>query len=171
MGKLIPIFLALIGLGAGVGAGLALRPEPSTEMTEGACPCDCAALEEALEATGASIDPEADVGELASDFVKLHNQFVIPVVESGDISALVVLSISLEVPVGGAEPIYQREPKLRDMFLQVLFDHANSGGFNGAFTEGQPMHTLRTALLETARKELGKSVKGVLITDIARQDI
>lgn len=171
MGKLIPIFLALIGLGAGVGAGLALRPAPSVEQEEGACPCDCVALQEALEAAGVSADPEAEQGEATSDFVKLNNQFVIPVVDAENISALVVLSISLEVPVGGAEPIYQREPKLRDRFLQVLFDHANSGGFNGAFTEGTTMDTLRTALLETARAELGASIKSVLITDIARQDI
>jgi hypothetical protein len=96
---------------------------------------------------------------------------VIPVVKGDKIAALVVLSISLGVPSGGSEQIYQREPKLRDAFLQALFDHANAGGFDGAFTEGAAMGALRSALLETARAQLGGHVSDVLITDIARQDL
>jgi len=33
------------------------------------------------------------------------------------------------------------------------------------------MDALRTALLETARLELGNSIHSILITDIARQDM
>ena len=106
-----------------------------------------------------------------TDFVKMNNQFVVPLVDHEAIAALVVMSISLEVPVGGSEAVYQREPKLRDAFLQVLFNHANSGGFDGAFTAGPNMQTLRTALGEVARAELGANVLDVLITDIARQDL
>lgn len=171
MGKLLPILLALFGLGAGVGTGLALRPAPSQEAMEGAPPSDCEAIAGGLEAAGQSPQAENSEEKASTDFVKLNNQFVIPVVKGEQIAALVVLSISLEVPPGGSEQIYQREPKLRDMILQVLFDHANSGGFDGAFTEGRKLETLRTALLETTRKELGNAIKSVLITDIARQDI
>lgn len=173
MGKFLPVLLAIMGLGAGVGAGLALRHEPAAtdSAADGSCPCDCATLTAALESAG--IDPyaPAETDDSDSDFVKLNNQFVVPVVKGERIAAMVVLSISLEVPAGGAEPVYQREPRLRDKFLQVLFDHANSGGFDGAFTAGRNMESLRTGLLETARQELGASIKDVLITDIARQDI
>ena len=48
------------------------------------------------------------------------------------------------------------EPKLRDVFLQVLFDHANMGGFRGAFTRSDVLEPLRTALREAAQKHLGK---------------
>jgi len=167
MGKLIPILLALIGLGAGVGAGLALRPEAADPQAAGeACPCTCAEQDLPAATANAPVSPST-----GTDFVRLNNQFVVPVVRSDQISALVVLSLSLEVPTGGSEPIYQREPKLRDRFLQVLFDHANAGGFDGAFTAGSNMELLRTALREVARAELGPSVQDVLITDIARQDI
>lgn len=173
MGKFLPIFIALIGLGAGVGAGLALRPDTGTpgEAAEGACPCDCAAMAAALEAAGQPLREANGENSSDADFVKLNNQFVIPVVKAEQIAALVVLSISLEVPPGGSEQIYQREPKLRDRILRVLFDHANSGGFDGAFTEGRNLETLRSALLETTRRELGTAIKSVLITDIARQDM
>ena len=178
LGKLLPILLALVGLGGGVGAGLALRPAPEPDLhlemsADGTCPCDCAALAE-QDPTAGHDNAAAGHGEeetATTDFVKMNNQFVVPIVRDKDIAALVVMSISFEVPSGGSEAIYQREPKLRDRFLQVLFDHANTGGFDGAFTTGSNMDTLRTALLETARHELGNNVRNILITDIARQDL
>ena len=84
---------------------------------------------------------------------------------------MVILALSLEVSVGGTEQVYLLEPKLRDVFLQVLFDHANSGGFSGEFTDSTNMVILRDALREAARKTLGKMVSDVLIIDIARQDL
>lgn len=168
IGKLLPVVLILIGLGAGVGAGLALRPAPEPAAAE----IDCVVPEGGAPVVAAALDDHAAEGEAAAtDFVKMNNQFVVPVVDHESIAALVVMSISLEVPVGGSEAVYQREPKLRDAFLQVLFNHANSGGFDGAFTAGPKMQTLRTALGEVARAELGANVLDVLITDIARQDL
>ena len=164
MGKLLPIILALVGLGAGVGAGIALRPAPSSEP-EMANPCGDVSADTAEHAAA-----EKAADEAAHDYVKLNNQFIVPVVDDGKVSSLVVLAISLEVQVGQTEEIYQREPKLRDVFLQVMFDHANSGGFNGAFTNTVPMTVLRDGLLEAARRTLGPIVSDVLIMDIVRQD-
>ena len=94
-----------------------------------------------------------------------------PVVSKRDVSALVVMSISLEVPDGSVDEVFRHEPKLRDSFLQVLFDHANIGGFDGAFTSARNMSALRLALRETGQRDLGKDmVRDVLITEIARQD-
>ena len=78
--------------------------------------------------------------------------------------SMVVLSLSLEVATGKSEDIYSREPKLRDAFLQVLFDHANTGGFSGSFTDGSNLIVLRTSLKEAAALVLGSSVNDVLIT-------
>ena len=160
--KIFPLVLALIGLGAGVGAGVALRPAPEEVVMTNPCG------EVAAEA-GQSAEPKED-DTSAHDYVKLNNQFVVPVVESGRIGSLVVLSLSLEVDAGQTEAIYQREPKLRDMFLQVMFEHANAGGFSGSFTNSIPMAVLRNALREAARKALGPIVTDVLIMDIVRQD-
>lgn len=166
MRKILPILLALIGLGAGVGAGMTLRPEPNEFATLGPCgetpnSHDIAELTE---------DGEPQIDNNALDYVKLNNQFVVPVVKEGAVAALVVLSLSLEMTSGGPELVYQREPKLRDAFLQVLFDHANTGGFDGSFTSGQNMDNLRHALREAANKALGSVVSDVLIVDVARQD-
>ena len=83
---------------------------------------------------------------------------------------MVILSFSLEVETGDSPEVYNVEPKLRDMFLQVLFDHANAGGFAGVYTDGANLVILREALLESAKSVLGEKVKDVLITDLVRQD-
>lgn len=149
MRKLFPLLLALIGLGAGIAGGLAFKP----------------ATEPAVEVAEVEIDPD-----MLPEYVKMNNQFVIPILEDGRVAAMVILSLSLEVEKGATEEVYSREPKLRDAFLQVMFDHANTGGFKGSFTDGSNMILLRTALQEMAKKTLGDIISDVLISDIVRQD-
>jgi len=163
MKALLPILLAVIGIGGGIGAGLMFKPAPERDKAEVAC-----LPGETTEAMAAVL-PEEE--ETAKDYVKLNNQFVVPVIVGERVGAMVVLSLSLEVPPGEAEQVYAREPKLRDLFLQVLFDHANVGGFDGAFTEAGTLDVLRRALLEVSHHALGDLVSDVLITDIARQDV
>jgi flagellar protein FliL len=160
--KLLPVVLGLLGLGLGGGAGIALRP----------------AAETAAEAAGANSEHgaapaehgTAPAPEVAPEYVKLSNQFVVPVLEDGQVSAMVMLAISIEVAPGGSDQVYAKEPKLRGAFLQVLFDHANAGGFNGDFTDSANLTFLRRALLETAQTILGDGISDVLISDLARQD-
>jgi flagellar protein FliL len=169
MKKLVlPVLLALFGLGGGIGGGLALR-KPAGNSEAMADPCGAPALQDGGQ-EAAHGEAAAD-GEPTHDYVKLNNQFVVPVLKGADVAALVLLSINLEVAVGGTERVYAQEPKLRDMFLQVLFDHANAGGFDGAFTASNTMDVLRHALLEAAQTVLGADVSDVLIIDIVRQDI
>ncbi|MBK5946567.1 flagellar basal body-associated protein FliL [Rhodobacter veldkampii DSM 11550] len=150
MGKLIPVLMALIGLGAGVGGGLVLRPD--------------------AEAKSHEAPDKPETGAAVKEYVKMNNQFVIPVVESGRVASLVILSLSLEVGIGGTEQVYKMEPKLRDSFLQVLFNHANVGGFRGAFTDTNTLDILRYALQEAGQKVMGETLSDVLIVDIVRQD-
>lgn len=167
MGKLIPVILALVGLGGGVGAGLFLRPAPPPQDQASAA-ADKAAKD--AEHAEAGEGEEGEPREGVPEYVKLNNQFVVPVVEEGRVAALVVLSLSLGVDPGSTEMVYLREPKLRDAFLQVMFDHANTGGFSGSFTDGSNLVVLRTGLKEAGAQVLGPVITDVLITDIARQD-
>ena len=104
------------------------------------------------------------------DYVKLNNQFIIPLLEDKSVSGLVAMSIGLELEPGYKETVYSLEPKLRAAFLQILFDHANVGGFNGQFTDSLNLDILRNNMFFAAKKILGDKVYDVLITDIARQD-
>ena len=184
MGKLIlPLILALVGIGAGAGAGWVLKPVPESTQAK----ADMAAGEKPEDGDEASVkgpedaasrapkaqtvDGESGEGPETTEFVKLNNQFVVPVVSDGMVSSLVVMSLSLEVDLGNRATVFQREPKLRDALLQVMFDHANVGGFDGAFTEANNLAILRAGLTDVARQVLPGSVYGVLIVDLARQDL
>ncbi|WP_170790096.1 flagellar basal body-associated FliL family protein [Ruegeria lacuscaerulensis] len=174
MKKLIPVLFLLAGLGVGVGAGLFLAPSdaPAQEGKEYASaekePKDKKAKDEKPKPkfkTSEKDDKSSDV-----EYLKLTKQFVIPVVEAERISAMVTMSVSLEAKPGMTDTFYAIEPKLRDRFLQVLFDHANTGGFDGNFTTSENLDTLRKSLLEVAQKDLGKEISNVMILSVNRQD-
>lgn len=152
--KILPLLLLLAGAGAGIAAGRFMAQEPAPG-----------------DARETNATPHHDEGEAGqTEFVKLNNQFVVPIVQAGRVAALVVMSLSLETQSGTRERVFEREPKLRDLFLRVLFDHANMGGFDGSFTRPGKLDILRQSLADVAQKELGDDVESVLITDIARQD-
>lgn len=152
--RFLPFLLIPLGILSGAGAAVFL-----------------VAPEEDAQAAVPDTDEADEDGPAAGlEYVKLNNQFVIPVVSRDRISSLVVLSLSIEITAGQRARVFEQEPKLRDAFLRVLFDHANIGGFNGPFTQEDRLGPLRTALREAARAELGKDVRNVLIVDILRQD-
>ncbi len=159
---IIPVAMTLLGTGAGVGAGLFLAPEPipAPDATS-----DDTTADPSLPAAPAPLALPQE-----REFARLNNQFIVPVVEDGAIASLVVMSLSLEVASGARDAVFATEPKLRDRFLQVMFDHANTGGFSGNFTAGPNMRALRNSLLEAAQDVNGARVSDVLIIDIVRQD-
>ncbi|MEX0351074.1 MAG: flagellar basal body-associated protein FliL [Paracoccaceae bacterium] len=158
MRKLLLFLLPPIGLALGVFAGTALtsgEKEPKLDA----------------EQETPKKKPKADAKSGDHEFLKMSKQFVVPLLDGEHLAGLANLALSLEVTPGTSELFYSREPKLRDMFLQVLFDHANTGGFDGAFTMSGKLDPLRQALLDAAQYELGpEAVHAVLIVDIARQD-
>jgi flagellar protein FliL len=187
---LLPLILLLLGVGGGVGAGIFLAPPMvEEEMALGPCgevpPIEHAMAEAAphdAEGQDQAAAGEHGEGDAAAEpmdagaatgfeYVKMSNQFVVPVVQDGAVRSLVVLTISVEVDFGMQDAVFAYEPKLRDVFLQVLFDHANGGGFDGQFTSAENMRNLRRALRLAAQEAVGEQVHDVLITDIVRQDV
>lgn len=172
MAKLLPLILLIIGVAAGGGAGMVLKKSPE-ECAEESCPDEHAA-EKDEHSTGKdelAAEKDEDSKKEEPNYVRMKNQFVVPVVKNDRVQSLVVLDISLETEPGSEDLIYTREPKLRDGFLRVLFDHAHIGGFDGTFTESGRLSMLRVALLEAAQSVIGASVSDILITDIVRQEL
>lgn len=170
MKLIIPIILLIIGTGGGVAAGLFLMPPPVEQVADAMTgPCGPLPGDEEGEMMADETSEETDVSD--KEYARLNNQFVIPVVTNEEVQALVVVSLSVEVPTGEQELIFEQEPKLRDVFLQVLFDHANLGGFDGQFTATSNMRNLRTALKNAARDAVGNQVSDVLILELVRQDV
>ena len=163
MYRVFALILILLGLTTGVAAGLAVKFVIGTggqAVSGDAKPKELEQKEE--DHSGQSLGKQ--------DYVKLNNQFIIPLLEDKSVSGLVAMSIGLELEPGYKETVYSLEPKLRAAFLQILFDHANVGGFNGQFTDSLNLDILRNNMFFAAKKILGDKVYDVLITDIARQD-
>lgn len=137
------------------GHGESTKPKPDNSI-------------EVVGGSAAGHDADGEGGGF--EYVKLSNQFVVPLVENGQVKSMMVLTLSLEVTSGGGDTVYGREPKLRDALLQVLFDHANADGFRGRYTDAEAMLPLRRALREAAMKVLPGTVNDVLIADIVRHD-
>ncbi|MEM1313171.1 MAG: flagellar basal body-associated FliL family protein [Pseudomonadota bacterium] len=152
MKAVLPLILGAAGLAGGFVGGHAMRP-PAAEDAE-------------LAETAASAETT-----IASEFISLDRQFIVPIVIESQVSSIIVVSLSLEIARGEALLIENEEPKLRDRFLSALFRHAESGAFSGVFTAGPAMSDLRGSLLEAARELFGDVVRDVLVTDIVRQDL
>ncbi|MCC5960622.1 MAG: flagellar basal body-associated FliL family protein [Rhodobacteraceae bacterium] len=149
MGKLIALVLVVLGVGAGLGAGLYLRPVPEVDAAEP--------------------PPESPQSEITLGSYEFDSQFVVPLVTDDQVAQLVVIKLALEIDDATREAVHASAARLRDSFLQVLFDHANNGGFQGAFTTQDNLSRLRRALREAAQHRLGAGVvQDVLITDILR---
>lgn len=104
------------------------------------------------------------------DWFHFPNQFFVPILRNGSTTAVMVLSLTLEMPATARTKVETQEHRLRDALLNALMIQANTGGFDGNFTSETSLDALRAALLAAARKAGGPEISGVLIEDIARQD-
>ena len=164
---LVPVLFLVFGGAAGGGVAYVLKNN-GEDHAEAEADCIAPAQEDHAE------DTHAEPPELPPDaleYVKLNNQFVIPVIDKDRVRSMVVMALSIEVAKGKTETIYSHEPKLRDMFLRVMFDHAHAGGFDEGFTDSRRLDLLRKEFRAVARALLGDVVQNVLITEIARQDV
>jgi flagellar FliL protein len=173
MRLVLPIVLLLLGLGGGVGVGIFLG---SGDAEVAATDEDVPTPDDAAEGEGEEDTASAGGGALVTpanagtEYVRLRNQFIVPVVRHGSVRSLVILVLTVEATTGGSDAVFQHEPRLRDSFLRVLFAHANAGGFDGQFTESVAMAPLRAGLRDAAVSVLGDVARDVLIVDITRQD-
>lgn len=178
---IIPVFLLLAGVSAGGAAGLLLAPEKAgatdregstgqhrrEDRPDEAGPPDLQTP--GPTETKRSLSGDGEGG--TSEYFRISKPFIIPVVQGQKVAGLVTMSLSIEASDGLGDSFFSREPKLRDTLLQVMFDHANTGGFDGAFTLPSNLDPLRNALTEAAQQVLGREqVREVLILEIGRQD-
>lgn len=161
---LIPLILLVLGLSGGGGLAYILKQQEEEAVAEMVC------IEGGDEDAHATL-PVEPVPLDDREYARMNNQFVVPVMEDDQVRALMVLSLSIEVSTGGRQAVFAHEPRLRDAFLQAMFDHANRGGFSGAFTSAPNMRVLRDMLQEAADRVMAGHISDVLIIEIVRQDV
>ncbi len=152
MGKIVAVILILLGIGGGAFAGLTLRP--AIEMEE----------DDDLVAEPVVAPPVESLGVF-----ELPGHFMVPVIAETGIHSVMVIALALEIDEAFEARVAANVPRLRDALLQVMFDHSNTGGFDGTFTSQTSLGQLRRSLLEAGQKTLGReTVHRVLITEIMR---
>ena len=153
---ILPVLIVALCAGVGFGAGKFLKPAEDVEA------------EQDQEEETVEMEEEEPIGPV--EFLDMPNQFVIPIIKDGDVTSIAVLSLGLEVAEGTIASVNSLRPKLRDTFLQILFNFGNNGGFDGNFTEFYHVEALKQELLRNAHVISGPNVVDVLILDYLRQD-
>lgn len=173
MKLLIPVVMLILGLGGGIGVRLfVIPPEPELPPMDMAMPCGEVEGGAVMAASHDSGEDDAEATEDSDkDYARLNNQFIVPLIREDNVASMVVMSVSVEIPAGQEAMVFEHEPKLRDSFLQVMFDHANLGGFDGNFTSSTNMRNLRASLRNAARDVIGPDASDVLILELVRQDV
>jgi len=103
-------------------------------------------------------------------YLKFKRQFVVPVMQSDEISALVIMNINLELADGAPEAIYSFEPKLRDALIREMMILSGEGLLGRDLTQPESYETIRKNLLVAAQDVLPEAISNILILDIVRQD-
>lgn len=159
----LPVLLLAAALLGGAAAGELLRRPAVVPGTAGGDEVESPA---GLAPSGGT--PGATAEDVA--WMKFPQQFLVPIIRGGELRAVMILALSLEMPASAEEAVFRQEHRLRDALLRRLLIHANSGGFDGNFTAEAHLVLLREVLLADARKIAGPEISAVLIGDIARQE-
>lgn len=158
--KILVLIVSLVALVGGAAAGTFLKPQKEIAAQQ-------KDPETAEESSGHEEGSKEGKSELA--WFKFPTQFFVPLMQNGQVSGTMILSLTIEMPQEATERINGQEHRLRDALLRALMIRANTGGFDGNFTSDAQMQELRAALLAAARDASGKDVENVLVEDIARQ--
>ncbi len=187
--KILMLLLPLLGfVGGAVGGDLLHAPKSDEKSVaadgEAAAHGEAGAEQEASAAHDAEAGAEhaatdesggghgegegGEGGEL--DWFKFPNQFFVPIIRNGTPTAVMVLTLSIEMPAASRPKIEAQEARLRDALLGALLIEANTGGFDGNFTSETSLRRLRESLLAAGRRAGGADVQRILIEDIGRQE-
>ncbi len=119
---------------------------------------------------GDESEDDAEDSNSDASFMKFSRQFIVPVIRTNNVNALVVIDINIELLSNATEKAYTREPKVRDALLSALLRLSNEGAFGDQLLNQQNIEHIRAQLLTAAQSILGDAATDILILSIARQD-
>lgn len=106
-----------------------------------------------------------------TSYFDFSREFVIPILDDGQVSALVIININLEVDSSLSGKLFRMEPKLRDNIMTSLIGLTNDKRVFSDLTSVRNYETIRSVVLSNLRDEISSDIMNVLIVDIAKQDI
>lgn len=104
-------------------------------------------------------------------YYKFSREFVVPLLENGRVSSLVILNINLEIDESVSAKMFSMEPVVRDNIMTTLVSLANDGKTFQTLSDIESYESMRALVLMNLKKVVPSGVRNVLILDMARQDI
>ncbi|WP_313352267.1 hypothetical protein [Paracoccus sp. (in: a-proteobacteria)] len=174
MKKITPLLIILLAFLAGTVGGEILGRNKTLEQADQVIDSIAQEGQETSDIPTTPADINGDVGkgsdiEANLDWFTFPNQFFVPVLRNGTPSAVMILSLSVEMPASARADIEAKEHRLRDALLNALLIEANTGAFDGNFTAESSLQRLRTTLLAAGQKAAGPDIRRILIEGINRQ--
>lgn len=114
--------------------------------------------------------PDANVGSEIFYF-KFSREFVVPILRNGKVVSLVILNINIEADESLSQRLFSMEPKLRDNIMSTLVRLSNDSRTFENLTTVDSYETLRSSIQLNLENVVASGIKGILITDLARQDL
>lgn len=105
----------------------------------------------------------------AISFMSFKRQFVVPVMNQGQIKSLVLLNLNLELNPNAPSNPYTMEPKLRDVIMRALLTLSHEGVLSQDLTSAETYDAIQEALLDATKSVLSDGIENVLILDLAKQ--
>ena len=185
---IVPLVIALVGLGGGVFLGAMLKPEPMADemaMKDGGEKGGKKAGgkhdgdghgddhgdgdghgDEYEDEYEAEYDPE---NAEPVEYFELSRKLIVPIIEENGERAFVAMELHLELKEGGAYKAEEHEPKIRDALLRTVIAFAHTGAFDDDAHPNETFKELAKELKRAAKRVLGDKVKSVLIGDLIKQ--
>ena len=113
-----------------------------------------------------------DYGDGAEGFTyfKFSREFIIPIMNGGEVISLVILNISLEADARSGGTLFTQEPKIRDRIMTSLIAISNDGQTLVNLTKVENFETIRTVVLKDLQYMFpNEGISNVLILDVGKQ--
>lgn len=162
LNKILPIVITLVAVG---GAGFA-----AMTIKGGPAPAPAKQGDSHGDGHGDVKDVQGEEKSSGYGYFNFRRNFIVPVVGSSRVQALILISVSIEMEESKIEEAQTREPNIRDAFMKSLLAMSHEGLFNQDITDPDVYSEIQKRLMETAKTSIDENVKSVLLVDFARQD-
>ena len=185
MKQFVPIIIAGVFIVAGGAGGFYLKSSGSAEASTSASGHGEASGSHGEDAGGhgkkddghgkakKSSGGHGGGGEASADtlYYKFSREFVIPIIGQDRVRSMVIINLNLEIEPSISQKMFSMEPKLRDNIMTTLINLSSEGDTLNDPTNSENYEMIKSTVLSNLRVIVPEGIDGVLIQDMAKQDL